>query len=203
MRTHLVRVAACAALVILLASAAAMATTRGIEITEARLVNQEGMFRFRDSLGFQIVCAVTLDKTLIVGLVPVRVPLTKIGKVTSGQFAGFCPELTFLNLPRALFGRPAPGPNAESWDITFLSSDLATGDMYFGILDVQIQVTYEAMRICLYRGTLLGVLSADGTTLRYGSTLRIAGGIGMCLPELSVEGQFNNEPPIRYRLLDF
>ena len=33
-----------------------------------------------------------------------------------------------------------PGPNPESWDISFLSSNLPGGELNFGILDFQVSI---------------------------------------------------------------
>jgi hypothetical protein len=53
---------------------------------------------------------------------------------------------------------------------------------------------------CLYRGPLLGNLSTDGRTLRYGTSLPLQEGFG-CPATLAIAGTFTNEPPITYSLL--
>ena len=109
-----------------------------------------------------------------------------------------CP-IAFLNLPPNLGGVPGPGPNPESWDLSFLSSNLPEGELNFGILDFQI-IYDQFPEECLYRGTLLGVLSTDGRILRYGEALPLFMGV-MCPPIVAVEGIFTNEPAINYVLL--
>jgi hypothetical protein len=200
MRKHPVRIAALAAmLVVLFATGTASATTTGIKINQPPLVNQIGVLNFREPLGAMIVCATTLTKTLITQeLIPVATGLTKIGKVTSGRFMPECPAV-YLNLPRMLGGFPPPGPTPTSWDLSFLSSNLVTGELNFGILDFQVRVNVNGV-LCLYRGALLGTLSTDGRILRYASTLPLFGGVG-CPGAMTVEGTFNNEPPIIYTLL--
>lgn len=198
MRTHLARVAVLTAmLVTMLASGTASATETGIHIMGPALVRQVGILRF--TIGAEVVnCNVTLTKTLINQLIPLRPGLIRLGKVTSGRSMLECPGL-FLNLPPILGGMPAPGPLPESWDLSFLFSDLATGQLNFGILDFQIVIDQLGGE-CLYRGTLLGNVSADGRILRYASPLPLFFGVG-CAPMVAVEGIFANEPPIRYVLL--
>lgn len=200
MRSHRIGGAVLAALlVIVVAAASASATSTGIRIIEPQLVTQRGFFRFTETLGLQIICNTTLTKTLITEeLVKVRPGLMKLGKVMSGRFPAECPA-AYLNLPRVL-GMGIPGPNPESWDISYLSSNLPGGELNFGILDFQISLTV-GMAACLYRGTLLGTLSTDGRILRYiGRFLPLFGGIG-CPGVINVEGMFVNEPPILYLLL--
>ncbi|HEX7291020.1 MAG TPA: hypothetical protein VF250_07840 [Conexibacter sp.] len=92
------------------------------------------------------------------------------------------------------------GPLPESWDISFLSSNLATGALNFGVLDFQVRILLPGTNGCLYRGTLLGTLSADGRTLSYNSGLPLAEGFG-CPPVIMITGTFTNEPAITYSLL--
>ena len=201
MRTYRVCIAALAALLLTLAvSGAASATTQGIQINEPQLVRQIGMLRF--TIGAEmVICNVTLTKTLITErLVSVRPfpMLTKLGKVTSAELGPEC-FVTILNLPTKLGGFPAPGPNPESWDISFLYSDLPEGQLHFGILEVQIAYDQPGI-LCLYEGTLLGVLSTDGRNLIYNEGLPLA--MGFPCPQIAaVEGIFTNEPPINYVLL--
>lgn len=201
MRTRCAQLAVLAAtLIVLLAAGPASATTRAIRIIEPQLVTQRGVLRFRENLGLEVICAVTLTKTLMTEqLIPVNPMLTRLGKITSGRFAFECPA-AFLNLPRNLGGRPLPGPNPESWDLSFLSSNLPEGELNFGILDFQVLLTFGGVA-CLYRGSLLGTLSTDGRILRYASVLPVSGLPGLCPPTITVEGLFANEPPIRYVLL--
>ncbi len=200
MRTHPVRAVLVAALLlVLVASASAHATTRGIRIVAPPLVTQRGVMRFTTGVGL-IVCNVTMTKTLNTqALIPVSSGLTKIGKITSRITPMECPA-TILNLPRFLGGMPGPGPLPESYDLSFLSSDLLTGEMKFGILDFQVSVPGLAGP-CLYRGALLGTLTTDGRFLRYASSLPLFAGVG-CPAMLPVEGTFINEPPIIYQLLN-
>jgi hypothetical protein len=203
MRTQFARFAVLVvALLSLLAIAgSASATTRGIQIFAPQLVLQRGVLRFREQLGFEVICNVTLTKTLITEqLIPVRSTLTRLGRITSGRFGIECPGTVFLNLPRNLGGFPAPGPNPESWDLSFLSSNLPEGQLNFGILDFQVLINFPGMA-CLYRGSLLGTLSNDGRILRYSSVLPISGLPGFCSPMVTVTGIFGNEPPIIYALL--
>lgn len=200
MRLHRSVGAVLAALLLtVLVAASASATSTGIRITEPALVTQTGSFRFSEPLGVQIVCNATLSKTLITEtLIKVRPELVKLGRVGAGRLAPECPA-TFLNLPaRLTLGEP--GPNPESWDLAYLSSNLPGGELNFGILDFQVQITY-GLTICLYRGVLLGTLRNAGTLLRYtGRMLPLFGGIG-CPGVLNVEGMFLNAPPITYVLL--
>lgn len=200
MRTHRVVTAALAAVLVVLAvSGSAAATTTGILIQEPPLVVQRGRWTFNTGmLAFQ--CRSTMLKRLILGLTPARETLTRLGKVRAGRLAVECPyETRFLNLPLQL-GEGMPGPLPESWDLSFLSSNLATGALNFGILDFQVRMVLPGTQGCLYRGTLLGTLSADGLTLTYAGGLPLAEGFG-CPPAIIVNGTFTNEPPIRYVLL--
>lgn len=202
MRTYRARGAAAAALLLILLSAAtASATSGGIRIVAPPLVTQRGVLRF--TAGVQvIVCNATLTKTLITQeLIPVRPGgLTKLGKITSGRVMGCARPTMLLNLPRFLGGIPAPGPNPESWDLSYLSSNLPGGELNFGILDFQAQIMLNEVMFCLYRGALLGTLSTDGRILRYFSNLPLSVGLG-CPGFVTVEGTFTNEPPIIYMLL--
>jgi hypothetical protein len=201
MRTHCARIAALAAmLVVLAASGTASATETGIRITEPALVTQRGIMRF--TAGAEIItCNVTLTKTLITQeLIPLRPGLIKLGKITSRVTPPECGAV-ILNLPRMLGGLPRPGPLPESWDLSFLSSTLPTGELNFGILDFQVQID-QLGGICLYRGPLLGTLSTDGRILRYASPLPLfLMGAPICPETLAVEGIFVNEPTIKYTLL--
>jgi hypothetical protein len=202
MRTYRAGIAVLAALLVTMTAAAgsASATTFGIEIKEPQLVLQRGILRF--TIGLEMVnCNVTLRKTLITEeLIDVEPPpfLTRIGRVMSGRIALEC-GILFLNLPPVLGGIPGPGPNPESWDISFLSSNLPEGELNFGILDFQI-IFDQFPEDCLYRGTLLGTLSTDGRILRYASPLPLFSGLG-CPETVAVEGIFTNQPAINYSLL--
>ncbi|HEU4702816.1 MAG TPA: hypothetical protein VFS37_10065 [Conexibacter sp.] len=189
------------ALLALAVSASAFATTTGIVIENPQLVVQRGRWTFNNGMGLVFQCNSTMLKRLIVGqLIPVREPLTRLGKVRAGRLAPECPFNTrFLNLPLQL-GEGMPGPLAESWDISFLSSNLATGALNFGILDFQVRIVLPGTMGCLYRGTLLGTLSADGRTLTYASGLPLAEGLG-CPGAIAITGTFTNEPAIAYSLL--
>jgi hypothetical protein len=188
-----------ALVLVVLVSGTASATSTGIRILAPQLVVQRGFLRFREPAGVEIICNTTLTKTLITEeLVKVRPELVKLGKVTSGQFGAGCPA-TFLGLPRLLGG--ITGPLPESWDISFLSSNLPGGELNFGILDFQVNIVVPGTMGCLYRGTVLGTLSTDGRILRYAGTLvPLFGGLG-CPPSITVSGMFGNTPPIAYVLL--
>jgi len=198
MRTHrAVAVVLAALLALVVVSTSAGATTTGIRIEEPQLAGQRGSLRFRAGVTL-IACAVTLAKTLINGLVAVRPELTKLGKVTAGR-VGACTYMTqFLNLPQQLGGQP--GPLEESWDISFLSSNLVEGQLHFEILDFQVQIMIPMTMGCLYRGNLLGTLGPEGRNLRYASSIPLSAGFG-CPEAIAVEGSFVTEPPIRYTLL--
>lgn len=189
-----------ALVLVVLVSGTASATSTGIRILAPQLVVQRGFLRFREPVGAEIICNTTLTKTLIIEeLVKVRPGLVKLGKVTSGQLGAECPGTTFLGLPRQLGG--IPGPLPESWDISFLSSNLPGGELNFGILDFQVSIFVPGTMGCLYRGTVLGTLSTDGRILRYAGTLvPLFGGLG-CPPSITVSGMFGNMPPIAYVLL--
>ncbi len=200
MRKQLARIVVLTALLATCVSGTASATTFGIKINEPQLVLQRGVLRF--TIGLEVVnCNVTLRKTLITEeLIDVEpLPfLTRLGRVMSGRMALEC-GVEFLNLPPNLGGVPAPGPNPESWDIAFLSSNLPEGELNFRILDFQIIVDHFP-EACLYRGPLLGTLSTDGRILRYASFLPLFAGLG-CPEMVAVEGTFVNQPEIKYTLL--
>jgi hypothetical protein len=200
MRTYRAGAAVLAALLVTFAvSAAAPATTTGIRIEGPQLVVQRGSLAFNGG-GVAMTCRATLFKRLITQeLIPVTAGLTKLGKIRAGHF-GECPfATTFLNLPPQL-GMEMPGPLPESWDISYLSSNLVEGQLSFGILDFQVSIVLPGTNGCLYRGTLLGTLSTNGRFLRYATVLPLAGGFG-CPAVMAIEGTFVNEPVIRYALL--
>ena len=202
MRAHRAGGAMLTALLLVLAvGGSASATTTGILIQNPQLVVQRGMWTFTTA-ALSFTCNSTMFKRLIVNqLIPVRETLTKLGKIRAGRLAAECPYNTrFLNLPLML-GDVLPGPMPESWDVSFLSSNLATGELNFGLLDFQVRMVLPGTMGCLYRGTLLGTLSTDGRTLRYAGALPLAGGMG-CPPNIAITGTFNNEPPIAYSLLN-
>jgi hypothetical protein len=179
------------------AAGSATATTTGIAISTS-LTTQTGSWRFMLGTTFVVECSARMTKTLVVGLVTVQHPLllTKLGRVTSGSFA--C-NGQLLNLPATLEGG-TPGPNPNSWDVSFLSSDPETGDLLFGILDFQVALTILG-NTCLYRGTVLGRLSADGRLLTYeGTPIPLSSGV-LCPLTATVSGQFANSPAISYELL--
>lgn len=192
--------AAVAALVVLLASAgSASATTRGIVINTP-LTTQTGPLNFIGPTS-NFVCQVQFRKQLIVGLTPFGVAaLTRIGKVAAGQIACPAGPATFLNLPPQLGGQPPIGPLPSSWDISVLGSDLATGELVFGILDFQVRLPNG----CLYRGTVLGRLGPLGQVLRFlgNQTIPLWIGPGNCDPQIRVVGNLNDTPPIIFSLLN-
>lgn len=200
MRAHRAGMALLAALVLVLAvSGGASATATGINIAGPALVVQRGTLTF-NSGGLVISCNTTLLKRLTLGLTLVRAGLIRLGKIRAGRLAAGCPnETAFLNLPLNL-AEGMPGPMPESWDISYLSSNLPGGQLNFGILDVQIRTVLPGTQGCLYRGTLLGTLSTDGRVLRYGGTLPLAEGFA-CPAFMGITGTFNNEPAIVYSLL--
>jgi hypothetical protein len=188
-----------ALLLVLAVSGTASATATAINIVGPALVVQRGTLTFNTG-GLAITCNTTLLKRLTLGVTPVRPGLIRLGKIRAGRLAAGCPnETAFLNLPLNL-AEGMPGPLPESWDISYLSSNLPEGQLNFGILDVQIRTVLPGTQGCLYRGTLLGTLTTDGRTLRYGGTLPLAEGFA-CPAFLGVTGTFNNEPPIVYSLL--
>ncbi len=199
MRRTLAVVTAVVAL-LLLGAASAAATTIGI-VNQTPLTTQQGQLTLSNGEA-AITCQVILTKQLRTGLIPVVTPLTRLGRVASGRFVN-CPNVKFLNLPPVLGGQPPIGPLPTSWDVSFLASDLATGELLFGILDVQIAITNTAGATCLYRGTLLGRLSRDGTLLRFlgQPPLPLFGGPATCGPQLFVNGVLNDVPPIIFQLL--
>lgn len=195
------RITACAclvALMLLLAGAgAASATTRGIQILTP-LTTQTGTIQVTAG-AFSRFCNVTITKTFVAGLVPVNpVGLTRIGKITSLRVNNpiDC-DLQALNLPGALGGGPI-GPLPTSWDVSYLSSDLTTGDLLFGILDVQLS-PFAGLG-CLYRGTLLGRITNAGATLAFAGSLPPTG--TGCAPTLTITGQLFDNPPVNYVLLN-
>jgi len=200
MRAHRASAAVLTALLLVLAfGGSASATTTGILIERPALVVQRGRWTFNTG-ALAFTCNSTMLKRLTLGLIPVRETLTRLGKVRAGRLAVECPyETRFLNLPLQL-GEGMPGPLPESWDISFLSSNLETGALSFGVLDFQVRMMLPGTMGCLYRGVLLGTLSADGTVLTYGWTLPLAAG-GGCPPFLAVTGSFNDEPAIGFSLL--
>ena len=202
MRIHRAGAAVLTALLLVLAvSGTASATTREILIENPQLVVQRGTWTFNTGAGLIFSCNSTMLKRLMIGqLIPVRTPLTKIGKMRAGRLSAECPYNTaFLNLPLQL-GDGMPGPLPESWDISFLFSNLVEGQMSFGILDFQVRMMLPGTMGCLYRGTVLGTLSTNGRTLRYASSIPLAEGFG-CPAFMAISGMFNNEPPITYSLL--
>lgn len=186
---------------LLLGAASAAATTIGI-VNQTPLTTQQGVLTFSNGSA-ALTCQVILTKQLRTGLIPVVTPLTRLGRVASGRLLN-CPNVRFLNLPPVLFGEPPIGPFPNSWDVSFLASDLATGELLFGILDFQVGIQNAAGQICLYRGTLLGRLSKDGTLLRFTGQppLPLFGGPATCGPQLFVNGVLNDVPPIIFQLLN-
>jgi hypothetical protein len=200
MRMHRAVAAGVAALLVSLAfSATAMGTTTGIRINEPQLVGQRGTFRFTSGM-FIHRCNAVLAKRLINALVPVQTGvLPKLGRVMAGRVFECTYMTILLNLPTQL-GEGEPGPLAESWDVSFLSSNLVEGQLNFGILDFQVRIMIPGTMGCLYRGSLLGTLSTNGRVLRYASSLPLTAGFN-CPAAMEVEGTFNNEPAINYTLL--
>jgi hypothetical protein len=202
--THMRRTAlAClvAALAVLACTGTASATTRAIRIFTP-LTTQTGTLRIPAGPAF-FECEVEITKTFITdALVPVLpFGLTRIGKVTSLRFTPRinCPSLP-LNVPARL-GEGIIGPLPTSWDISFLASDLFTGDLLFGILDFQISPG-GPLAGCLYRGTLLGRMSWDGRTLTLLNTpLPVVGAAPGCQQSLTVTGTLNDTPPVIFALL--
>jgi hypothetical protein len=194
---------ACTALAALLVSLAfsanALATTTGIRINGPALVGQRGTFRFTSGM-VVIMCNAVLAKTLINTLVPVQSGvLPKLGRIVAGRVFECTNGTQLLNLPNQL-GEGAPGPLPESWDVSFLSSNLVEGQMNFGILDFQVGIIVPGGMFCLYRGALLGTLSRNGRVLRYASSIPLVAGFG-CPLAIAIEGNFTNEPAINYTLL--
>ncbi|ADB51699.1 hypothetical protein [Conexibacter woesei] len=188
-----------AALLLAVGAGASSATTIGIA-NQTPLTQQVGQLTFfNGSVNFN--CTVVLRKQLIVGLILVRTTsLTRLGRVTSGQINCPAGPAALLNLPLQLGGTPPIGPLPTSWDVSFLGSDLVTGEMLFGILDFQVRLPNN----CLYRGTLLGRLSRDGRVLRFlgNPPLLLAGGPTGCQPQIGVGGTLNDNPPINFILLN-
>lgn len=200
MRIHRAGIAAIVAIVVTLAfSASASATTTGIQIDGPALVAQRGTFHF-SAPGIEFIfCNAVLAKTMVIGLVPLQTGvLPKIGRIVAGRIE--CNyTTTFLYLPRQL-GDGEPGPLPESWNVSFLSSNLVEGQLNFGILDFQVRIILPGGFQCLFRGPLLGTLSRTGRVLRYSGSLPLLAGMG-CPEAIAAEGTFTNEPPIRYTLL--
>lgn len=195
MRNSIAALAVAAAL-LLGAAASAPAATFGIAIGTP-LTEQVGTMRF---VAGPIImeCQILLRKEMVVGLTIVNPrALTRIGRITSGRLFG-C-QSGLLGLPPVLGGLPPIGPTARSWDISFLSSDPATGDLLFGILDFQLSLGTGAG--CLYSGTLLGRLSADGRVLRIAGGLPITPPIPGCTDSVSVTATLFDNPAINYQLL--
>lgn len=187
-------VAAC--LLALAAASPANATTFGIEILTP-LTMQDGVIQLRS--GFRIMhCRIVVSKELTPGLTLVnRFGLTRIGRIRAWQT---------LDCPAAVLGVPAtlqafPPPVAPNWDISFLFSDLVTGELYFGILGFQISPG-GPWAGCLYGGTVLGKISRDGTTLTWlSSTLAEVSRTPGCDASLTIGGTLNDIPAVNYRLL--
>ncbi|MDO8210573.1 hypothetical protein [Conexibacter sp. CPCC 206217] len=190
-----------AAAALLAAAGSASATTRGIQIFTA-LTTQRGTIRIPVGPAF-LTCQVELTKTFVRGLVPVNpFGLTRIGQITSFRAtpAIDCP-IAVLNVPERL-GAGIIGPLPTSWDISYLASDLLTGELLFGILDFQISPG-GPLAGCLYRGTLLGRLSPNGATLTLlGNALPVVGAAPRCQQSLSVSGTLIDNPPVVYVLLN-
>lgn len=194
-------IAAAVVALLLLGAASAAATTIGI-VNNTPLTTQQGQLTFSNGSA-ALTCQVILTKQLRTGLIPVVSSLTRLGRVASGRLLN-CPNVKFLNLPPVLGGQPPIGPLQNSWDVRFLASDLITGEMLFGILDFQIGIQNAVGDVCLYRGTLLGRLSANGALLRFSGQppLPLAGGPATCGPQLFVNGVLNDVPPIIFQLLN-
>lgn len=189
-----------AVLAMLLAAAgAASATTIGIAINTP-LTTQIGNLNFAGpTTNFN--CNIQLRKRMVVGLTIVnRTGLTRIGRVEAGRITCPAGPATLLNLPPELGGIPPIGPLPTSWDISFLASDLVTGELLFGILDFQVRLPNG----CLYRGVLLGRLTPDGALLRFTGQpgLPLAFGPPACDPQINVTGNLNDNPPINFILLN-
>jgi hypothetical protein len=204
-RTRTLAAAFAAVLTLFVLAGTATATTTGI-LNQTPLVTQNGNLQFSGA-GFNINCNVVLTKTLIVGLIPVNPSpiLTKLGKVASGRLANCSLPTTLLNLPTTLGGSPPPGPLPTSWDVSFLSSNLTTGDLNFGILDFQVAIQLNSATTCLYRGTLLGTLSKDGTRLSFTTANPalplFAGAVPPCPPTIQAIVVLTDIPAIQYTLL--
>lgn len=194
MRKSVVLVAAVALL--LFAAGSASASTTGI-VNQTPLTTQQGQLTFAGATA-AFTCQVQFRKQLRTGLIPVLVgALTRLGRVAAGQIG--CAGASFLNLPPQLGGIPPIGPLPNSWDISFLGSDLLTGELVFGILDFQVRLPNG----CLYRGTVLGRLTPNGANLRFlgNQTIPLAGGAAACDPQIRVVGTLVDTPPIIYTLL--
>lgn len=196
-------VASATAALLLLGAAAAAATTIGI-VNNTPLTTQNGPLTFASSSGQTITCQVVMTKQLKTGLIPVvQTALTRLGRVASGRLLN-CPNVRFLNLPMVLGGQPPIGPTPTSWDVSFLASDLVTGELLFGILDFQIGIQTADGQVCLFRGTLLGRLSRNGVLLQFTGAPPlplVSGPAALCGLQLNVIGTLNDVPPIVYQLL--
>lgn len=190
-------VASVVAVLLMLAGAStATAATLGINI-QTFLTTQTGLVTLRAGLRV-IDCPMRLSKQLVTGLTTVNpFGLTRIGRITAGFMA--CTSV-FLNLPTTLGGGRI-GPTGTSWDLSYLASDPLTGDLIFGILDFQISPG-GPLAGCLYQGTLLWRLSADGRTLTLlGNSLPVVGGAPQCEQSLTLTGTLTDDPPVFYQLL--
>jgi len=188
-----------AGLLSLLLTGTASATTTGIDIDTLR-TTQTGPMTFASGLTRQ-TCTATFTKSYNERLVEVSPELTKIGKIGSGILAN-CPILDtrLLNLATVLGGLPAPGPLPTSWDIAFISSDLANGNMNIAILDFQVRIASGFT--CLYRGVLGGYVTADGTRLHLSSILPLEPGSSPgCPATLTVTAILTNAPAVDFTLL--
>ncbi|MDO8185326.1 hypothetical protein Q5424_06585 [Conexibacter sp. JD483] len=183
---------------LLVGATTASAAIRGIQILTG-LTTQTGTLTFRAN-AMTSVCNVTITKQMVQNLVPVMPGvLTRIGQVTSWIVNNplDC-ALRILNLPTTLGGFPPPsGPLPGSWDISYLTSDPLTNDLYFGILGVQLSPFVGTA--CLYQGTLLGAIRNNGALLTFNSTLPSLA--GNCV-DVTVSGTLFDNPAIQYVLLN-
>lgn len=199
-RRNVVAAACAIAVTLFLALAAgAAATTEGIDIDKT-LTTATGRFDFTGN-GISGSCDVTVTKTYIAELVPVnrRGPLTKIGRLGSGRTNNCTFPTGFLNLPTELNGRTAIGPNADSWDIIFVSTNLTTRDINISILDVQIEITGGFT--CLYRGNLAGTIPAGRNVLTFVTMFTKFSGNAACPVLLTVTGALTETPANTYTVL--
>lgn len=195
MKSTITAVAA-ACLLALAAASPAAANTFGIAIFTP-LTTQNGLLELRS--GFRIMhCQVVISKEMVPGLTVVNpFGLTRIGRIRSWQA---------LTCPAAVLGVPASlvepmRPDAPNWDISFLSSDPVTGELFFGILGFQISPGGQWAG-CLYSGTVLGKISRDGTRLTWlSSTLAETSRRPECDTSLTISGALNDIPAIAYQLL--
>jgi hypothetical protein len=187
-------VAAC--LLALAAASPATATTFGIEILTP-LTMQVGQIVMRS--GFRILpCDIAIAKELAPGLTLVnRFGLTRLGRIRAWQ--SLTCQAGVLGVPRSL--QEGPPPVAPNWDISYLFSDLVTGELYFGILGFQISPG-GPWAGCPYGGTVLGKISRDGTTLTWlSSTLTETSRLPFCDATLTISGTLTDTPAVVYRLL--